>query len=53
MVTDLQLGACIFVPEAEPPIRANCGQGTVDRVECNGIHLETRSCDRSCDVIQG
>ena len=40
--TDLQFGACIFVPEAKSPVRPNSGQCTVGGVERNGIYLGGR-----------
>ena len=39
---DLQFGACVFVPEAKPPIRSNSSQCTMGWVECNGIYLGER-----------
>ena len=38
----LQLGARVFVPEAESAVRAHGGQCAVDRVEGDGVHLRPR-----------
>lgn len=48
LIGRLQLGACVFVPEAVPAVRSHGGQRAMHRVEGNAIHLQMQSGGETC-----